>query len=192
MIPDVPKKSDEIRRLHAAGKSISEIAKTLGIRYQHAYNVLKRSPPDRSNPATVQAIQSAADAIEKLLSLGFRHIGFWELEHEKLNYHTHEKPQGKKVLYAFASDRKLLYIGKSIQSLKGRMNNYKFGNKGQKTSFRIQAEIIGLLRQGMKVDIFFMPDPGLLQYGGYPINLAAGLEDSLIRALLPAWNIAGK
>ena len=37
-----PTKTDRIRELYLAGKSISEIAKELGIRYQHAYNTLVR------------------------------------------------------------------------------------------------------------------------------------------------------
>jgi|GEM_PF-140736 len=37
-----PTITDRIRELYLAGKSISEIAKELGIRYQHAYNTLVR------------------------------------------------------------------------------------------------------------------------------------------------------
>jgi len=38
-----PTKSERIRELYRQGKSISEIARELGIRYQHAYNVLVNS-----------------------------------------------------------------------------------------------------------------------------------------------------
>jgi hypothetical protein len=41
------------------------------------------------------------------------------------------------------------------------------------------------------VDIFALPDNGLLHYGGFHINLAAGLEDSLISTLAPSWNRVG-
>ncbi len=37
-----PTKTDRIRELYLAGKTISEVAKELGIRYQHAYNTLVR------------------------------------------------------------------------------------------------------------------------------------------------------
>ena len=40
-------KSAKIRELDKEGYSRSEIAKYLGIRYQHAYNVLKQSKPDQ-------------------------------------------------------------------------------------------------------------------------------------------------
>ena len=53
-------KSERIRELYRQGKSISEIAKELGIRYQHAYNVLvssglhkpksKKGEPPRPDP----------------------------------------------------------------------------------------------------------------------------------------------
>ena len=33
-----------------------------------------------------------------------------------------------------------------------------------------------------------LPDTGLLRYGGFHINLAAGLEDSLISDISPPWN----
>jgi len=33
-----------------------------------------------------------------------------------------------------------------------------------------------------------LADHGLLHYGGFHVNLAAGLEDSLIRDLNPPWN----
>lgn len=36
-------KAEQIRRLAAEGLSVSEIAASVGVRYQHAYNVLKRS-----------------------------------------------------------------------------------------------------------------------------------------------------
>ncbi len=33
-----------------------------------------------------------------------------------------------------------------------------------------------------------MPDPGNLHYGSFKVNLAAGLQHSLIEALTPVWN----
>jgi hypothetical protein len=38
------------------------------------------------------------------------------------------------------------------------------------------------------VAIYVLPDNGLLYYGGFHVNLAAGLEDSLVRELQPPWN----
>jgi 5-methylcytosine-specific restriction protein A len=44
------------------------------------------------------------------------------------------------------------------------------------------------LAKGQEVEAYILPDNGLLRYGAFHLNLAAGLEDSLIRELNPAWN----
>jgi len=36
-------KAEQIRRLYQEGRTVSEVAKALGIRYQQAYNVLKQA-----------------------------------------------------------------------------------------------------------------------------------------------------
>jgi hypothetical protein len=38
------------------------------------------------------------------------------------------------------------------------------------------------------VEVYVLPDSGLLYYGGFHVNLAAGLEDALIDSLDPPWN----
>lgn len=43
-----------------------------------------------------------------------------------------------------------------------------------------------------QIKIFIFPCNGQLSYKGYRINLAAGLEDSLIREFNPEWNKIGK
>ena len=49
----------------------------------------------------------------------------------------------------------------------------------------------GCLQARKHVEIYVLPDNGLMHYGGFHLNLAAGLEDSLIRDLEPPWNSAG-
>jgi hypothetical protein len=44
------------------------------------------------------------------------------------------------------------------------------------------------LINGAAVDVFALPDNGLLHYGDFHVNLAAGLEDSIILTLNPEWN----
>jgi hypothetical protein len=44
------------------------------------------------------------------------------------------------------------------------------------------------LVNGKSVEIFALQDNDLLHYGGFDVNLAAGLEDSLVRDLSPPWN----
>ena len=49
-----------------------------------------------------------------------------------------------------------------------------------------------MIKSGSAVDIYALPDPGDMEYKGFHLNLAAGLEDSLIRELKPSWNKTGK
>jgi hypothetical protein len=48
--------SEDIRALAREGLKVAEIARRLGIRYQHAYNVLKQSPAPSSvtSPGVVE------------------------------------------------------------------------------------------------------------------------------------------
>jgi hypothetical protein len=68
------------------------------------------------------------------------------------------------------------------------MGGYKRPAPSQTTNVRNKARIMALLRSGAAVDILALPDNGLLHYGQFHLNLAAGLEDSIIRLLSPEWN----
>jgi hypothetical protein len=45
---------------------------------------------------------------------------------------------------------------------------------------------------GGSVSILVLPDHGLLKYGGFHLNLAAGLEDDIVSQLKPRWKKTGK
>ncbi len=94
----------------------------------------------------------------------------------------------RNVLYAFVSNGDIKYIGKTTQSLKARMLHYQKPGPTQSTNIKNNKNIRMLLEAGEAVDIFVLPDNGLLRYGGFHINLAAGLEDSLISKTSPPWN----
>jgi len=94
----------------------------------------------------------------------------------------------KRILYAFVSDGEVKYIGKTIQSLSSRMYGYQKPGPTQTTNIRNHAKIKALLEKRKTVDIFALRDNGLLHYGVFHINLAAGLEDDLIAKLRPEWN----
>ncbi|WP_243094644.1 helix-turn-helix domain-containing protein [Thermus thalpophilus] len=59
-------KSEQIRQLFQEGKDVSEIAKVLGISYQHVYNVLRRSGllKPKKIPATPQAYEAFIAGLE--------------------------------------------------------------------------------------------------------------------------------
>jgi hypothetical protein len=92
------------------------------------------------------------------------------------------------VAYAFVSGSTVKYVGKTTQSLQRRMFGYQRPNVDQRTNWRNRIAIIDLLKKGHKVDILALADTGLLRYGSFHLNLAAGLEDSIIATIKPEWN----
>jgi hypothetical protein len=56
------------------------------------------------------------------------------------------------------------------------------------TNQHCHDRIKALLGGGKCIRILVFADLGQLQWGAFPINLAAGLEDSLIEAFQPEWN----
>lgn len=128
--------------------------------------------------------------MNRLLQIGFRCIGHWKLEDDKPIYELTALMNTKNILYAFISNGEVKYIGKTLQTLKRRMYGYQKPGLTQSTNIKNNEKIRQLLIDGEAVDIFALPDNGLLHYGGFHINLAAGLEDSLISSLSPEWNSA--
>ena len=107
----------------------------------------------------------------------------YELDAERTTYN---------VLYAFTSSDELLYIGKTTIALRDRMYQYQRPGPSQRTNIRVNSAIAELLKSGGTIEIYALPDTGEMEYRGFHLNLAAGLEDSLISELDPKWNIAGK
>jgi len=126
--------------------------------------------------------------MNRILEIGFRNVGRWELVDGNLIYKLTSLMNNKNILYAFISDDQIKYIGKTTQPLKKRMYGYKNPGPTQSTNIRNNANIKSLLSEGKQVDIFALPDNGLLHYGAFHLNLAAGLEDNLIAKIQPEWN----
>ncbi len=128
--------------------------------------------------------------MERLTKIGFIKIGEWNL---KSNFkHTITKNLEKRnLLYSFVSDSKVLYIGKTADTLKNRMNGYKNAGGSQRTNIRVKKEIIELLGKNKDVHIYILIDDANLAFKKYKISLAAGLEDNLIADIRPEWNFRG-
>lgn len=122
------------------------------------------------------------------MKIGFIHAGSWSCEGQRLRIDLAKLGQAKNVLYAFVVDDEIMYIGKSIQSLARRMYGYCNPSGTQRTNWRNNQAIRDAFAAEKRVELYALPDNGLLYYGGFHVNLAAGLEDSLIRELRPAWN----
>ena len=129
--------------------------------------------------------------LERLENMGFKQVGMWSIDSNKIQFTLHDAASAQNVLYAFVSHDSVMYIGKTIRTLKQRMGGYKNPAETQTTNIKGNKLISEILSLNQSVAIYALPDNGLLFYGGFHVNLAAGLEDNLIKKLNPPWNGAG-
>jgi hypothetical protein len=150
--------------------------------------------------------------IEKLQKeLGFKKVGQWEvlseikpsdsklvwsdrkeIDHDcKLAIITlknalkkEEKELLKNVIYAFVVGDNVKYIGKTTQGLLTRLRWYIFPDKnGHATNQKCNREIFKALKnETVEIWMFFSLDNQKYK-NEYDLNLAAGLEDGLIKLL---------
>lgn len=193
-------KADQIRKLAAEGFDRTEIARILGIKYQHVRHVLIRSGVTgglrRAVSADREPIEIKTSAPrprpmlgDDLLSCGFRHIGEWRLDHEK-HLVLHAEAPSEPGVYAFVFDSVVVYIGVTLNTLRARMHQYRRGHTRQRTSHRIHQRILRELQAGGRIEaLVATPEPS--EWNGMPVNMSAGLEAGLIEQVQPAWNIRG-
>jgi len=132
------------------------------------------------------------DKLARLKEVGFARIGQWKMCEDRIDCELQDFANTANVLYAFAVDGQLMYVGKTIQTLRIRLNGYKNPSSTQSTNIRNNRNIRECLAAGKRVDVYMLPDNGQLHYGGFHLNVAAGIEDSLIRDLEPIWNSGRK
>jgi hypothetical protein len=130
--------------------------------------------------------------MNRLLGIGFEVAGQWHLDGEALSITYSRHAEKRNILYAFASDGHVRYVGVSTQTLRKRMAGYRSPGARSETNIRIRANICELLAAGGTVEVYALPDSGLMHVGPFHLNLAAGLEGSIIATLRPDWNIAAK
>ncbi len=133
----------------------------------------------------------SATSAERLSAMGFRKCGEWQLQNGKLKCVLTDNAAAPNVLYAFISENTVFYVGKTVSSLKKRMYGYQNPGATQSTNIKGNKFIQVALSTGKIVEVHALPDSGLLYYGGFHVNLAAGLEDSLVAGLKPKWNKTG-
>ena len=129
--------------------------------------------------------------MDRLFKIGFRKAGEWVQNKSGIDYILDECGDDSNILYCFVSESTVLYVGKTVQSLKKRMYGYKRPGPTQSTNIKGNKNINKLLSEGKQVEIYALPDNGLLHFGDFHINLAAGLEDSIVKTLNPLWNKTG-
>jgi len=126
--------------------------------------------------------------MNRLLAIGFEPVGHWHIDHGDLNLTLERHGTQSNILYAFVCNGQVMYIGKTVQKLASRMQGYKTPGNSQTTNIRNRQNIITHLNMGEAVELYAMPDNGLMRYGGFHLNMAAALEDDLIRQMKPKWN----
>lgn len=126
--------------------------------------------------------------MNRLLKIGFQPVGHWKLGNGGIACELSRLMNNRNVLYAFVFEGDVKYIGKTTKTLKSRMSGYEKPSATQRTNLKNKSNIRELLLEGKSIEIFALPDDGLLFYGDFHINLAAGLEDSLISEIKPEWN----
>jgi len=126
--------------------------------------------------------------MDRLLKIGFKKMGEWHAADGGLRYELDSVAPHPHTLYAFVVDGDVKYVGKTTQSLGGRLNSYAKPARTQATNLRNHASIRAAIEAGSVVLIYALPDEELHHYGVFHLNLAAGLEDSIIRTLKPEWN----
>lgn len=126
--------------------------------------------------------------MDSLLRVGFELAGHWRLDNDSLTLELIRHASQKNVLYAFVCDGQIKYVGKTVSSLATRLAGYRRPAASQSTNIKCSKRIIDALSKGAAVDIFALPDNGLLHYGQFHLNLADGLEYDMIRVINPEWN----
>lgn len=130
--------------------------------------------------------------LDALIEIGFKKVGSWFLADEKLKVAIDYEADSKNILYCFVVAGKPMYIGKTVQPLKRRMYGYQNPGSTQTTNIRNNINLVKTLKNGESIDLYALPDHGLLHFGRFHLNLAAGLEDNIVKTLSPKWNMTGK
>lgn len=126
-------KSEKIRELAKSGMSTADIARTLGIRYQFAYGVLRSAGTGIGERSASNVVPAAARPskppllVSDLTTAGFEHVGSWILSPEQRLVIDRALPKAVGV-YAFAKGGVVLYVGVATMGLAKRL--YFYGRPG--------------------------------------------------------------
>lgn len=138
--------------------------------------------------ADIFEIPSGSIHLPAMIRLGFRPAGDWYGSDNHISYQVNSLGDLSNVLYAFVVDGTVVYIRRTLRSLSHAMGQLQSGHCVG-FQVRVHGYLRGLLKRGREVKIYVLPDPGNLQYGGYRLSLAAGLEPALLDSFKPIWNM---
>ena len=131
----------------------------------------------------------ATDQIRQLIRGSFKNIGYWQLDLDCRPHFIGEAPADAGV-YAFTVDGEICYIGSAQGGLHRRLRKYNNPNNKGVVAVRVRGHITDALRSGAEVRVLATTCVPIA-WNGLPIDPIVGLEEGLIRALRPAWNLRG-
>jgi hypothetical protein len=130
--------------------------------------------------------------LDKLKKIGFEHVGTWTISENKIFPNLTFAHKIRNALYSFVIGKEVRYIGKTTQELQRRLYGYMNPGPTQHTNINNNKKIREELKAGKVIKIFALVKTEPLVYRGMVINIAAGLEDNLIREIKPMWNFLSK
>ena len=122
--------------------------------------------------------------------VGFCPVGQWQMAGGQPKCALTAQRETSNILYAFVAGSEVLYVGVTTNILRKRMYQYQCPARGRGANAEVRWRLAAWLASGDAVDIYALPDPGDMEYRGFRMNLAAGLEHSLLCGLNPSWNRA--
>ncbi len=126
--------------------------------------------------------------MKRLIDIGFTRIGGWRLENDAPTFSLHSMGDAVDVLFAFIASGEVKFVGRAEQPLTRCMQRFQQPEADDSVYVEWRQQIADALYSGLEVDIYLLPERGLLQYGDFQVNLAAGLEASILATLQPEWN----
>jgi hypothetical protein len=181
MVDSVDQLDTRVHFRRTTSKSTQKVDQSIGST-KHSYH-----PPKAVIEQNVGRSQPRKD-LQLLLMLGFEEVGRWFLDGNSVQFRLAKSENERNILYAFVVQGNVQYIGKSTMTLSGRMNGYRNPDPTQTTNINNNARIRELLQKGTPVQIFALVPEEKILYKGFPVNIAAGLEDNLLIRIRPPWN----
>lgn len=120
--------------------------------------------------------------VKRLVAIGFKEIGHWSLKGDNRTCVPIIKAGNERdVLYAFVVGSSVKYIGRSMAGISTRLKKYPHERKMRKY-------LLKTLLSHKKIKILQLMFPYQFKFGEFDFNIPAGIEDSIIGGIQPAWN----
>jgi hypothetical protein len=147
-----------------------------------------------NQPANGTPSPTPSQHLIDLLGLGFTKLGEWNFENDHFDFRESNDPKaqailgGKPSLYAHVVDGQVKYVGKTTQVLRKRIYGYRRPGNTQATNARCRNNLRDAVAAGRCAETYGWLPPDQLCFGDFAVDLAAGLEDSMIDRFDPPWN----